>query len=225
MKVRARQKTKNFNHELDFELGRRLASSSKGRPVIHYFSEKSKCTLYAESFVEKWSLNSFERDPNVLWYMTQPYSFSYKNRNGKKVRYTPDLLVEYVDGTVKFFEIKDAKGAQSRKNLEKLSDLQEIFAQEIGYPLELFDQSKEQKGKTAANLQLLVRYQNFETDDEINKKIKQVLPKYGVTVASLIDAAESLAQLPYYAMTMIAQNEFTFDIEEMLNPNTILLVA
>jgi hypothetical protein len=225
MKVIAKQKTKNFNHELDFKLGRRLASSSKGRPVIYYFSEKSKCTLYAESFAEKWALNSFERDPNVLWYMTQPYSFSYKNRNDKKVRYTPDLLVEYVDGTVKFFEIKDAKGAQSRKNLVKLSDLQKVFKEEIGYPLELFDQSVEQKGKTAANLQLLVRYQNFETDDVVNKKIKQLLPESGVTVADLIDAAKSLSQPPYYAMTMIAQNEFIFNIEEMLNPNTILLAA
>ncbi len=225
MKFRAKQKASNPEHELDTKLGRRLYSSSKGRPVIYYYSEKSKCTLYAESFVEKWALNSFERNPDVLWYVTQPYSFKYINRNGRKVRYTPDLLVKYKDGSVKFFEIKDSRGAKRRENIAKFIDLKKVFDEVVGCPLELFDQSAEQKGKTAANLQLLVRYQYFETDANINQQIKQALPKEDFTIANVIDIAESLNKPPHYVMTMIAQNEFTFDIEKMLSPHTVLQAA
>lgn len=68
-------------------------------------SAKSDNYTDYESGLERDALTLIEYDPNVLQFTSQPRTFYYI-RNGRKRRYTPDILIEYKNGDKLYIEIK-----------------------------------------------------------------------------------------------------------------------
>ena len=73
--------------------------------------------LQAESGLEERLLEILWHDPNVKSISTQPETIQLNHR------YTPDIKVEYLDGSIYFFEVKYAKDLtpkmQAKLNLAK----------------------------------------------------------------------------------------------------------
>jgi hypothetical protein len=206
-------------------LVRNLKSTSHGRPMVIAKSFISKTSNVFESIDEKWAAESFEFDPNVECYISQPFSFNYENPNGRIVRYTPDLLVRYVGRTYKFIELKDERGASSAKTLKKHMEVTPIFEDIIGYPIEIFNRAEHQPKRTFANLQLLNRFQRLLLDETVTALIKSKVGKDGCSFAELTTIAEAYEQPVSYVMTLLAKQEFTFDMTEIVTPNTLLIAA
>lgn len=68
-------------------------------------SAKSESYTEFESGLERDALILLEFDPSVLQFTSQPRTFYYIH-NGRKRRYTPDILVEYTNGDKLYIEIK-----------------------------------------------------------------------------------------------------------------------
>ncbi len=68
-------------------------------------SSKSDNYTYFESSLERDALLLLEFDFNVKQFKTQPKRFHYKHNNKNK-HYTPDIWVEYRNGSCKYIEVK-----------------------------------------------------------------------------------------------------------------------
>lgn len=223
---------KNLNlHEFDvkiieskLELGRQLGKANHGKPIIHFNSDKTNCSQHADAFNEKGALCHYEWDPLVHDFVTQPFSILYDFKGGTR-KYTPDLLVEYKNGDFKFVEIKESQGVQKKDFIEKFPTLQTVFKDVIGYPLELFNKSIEMPGKTSANIDVLLRYKVIHMDDQLNQQIKQSMSYSENTMRDLLTVSQAHRQSAQYAMGMLYNREFTFDLSKIINHTTLLQSA
>jgi hypothetical protein len=210
--------------ESKLDLARQLGKANHGKPIIHFNSVKTNCSQHADSINEKGSLCYYEWNPNVRDYITQPFSILY-DFNGKIRKYTPDLLVEYTNGDLKFVEIKESQGVLNADFVEKFPTLQAVFKDVIGYPLELFNKSIEMPGKASANIDVLLRYQVISMEEKLNQQIKQSMSNSENTMRDLLSAARKHQQSAQYAMSMLYHREFTFDLSELINHTTLLQAA
>ncbi|MGK0235730.1 MAG: hypothetical protein ACI9EK_002270 [Psychroserpens sp.] len=206
------------------ELARQLGKANHGKAIIYFNSGKARCCHYVDSINEKGALCHYEWNPFVLDFITQPFSILY-SFNGRFRKYTPDLLVEYKNGDIKFVEIKEWQGVDKADFVEKFPTLQKVFNDVIGFPLELFNKTIEMPGKTSANIDVLLRYKAIPMDEKLNQQIKQSMSYSENTMRDLLSASQAHRQSAQYAMSMLYHREFTFDLSKIINHTTLLQAA
>jgi len=209
--------------EQAISLSRRLDKTSRVKPTIAFYSYLNKAAIFAESFNEKRAMTLFELNENVGSYIAQPLSF-WIEYDSRKRRYTPDLLVKYKDGTYKFFEIKDSKGASCQEFKAKFSIIEKIFKEVVGTPIELLVRDEIQPGKSSANQDVLLQFRSIKMRKKLNYKIKLDFKSTKQTLLDLFDVVKLHKQKTSYAMAMLSHNEFTFDLTKMITHSTLLQV-
>lgn len=103
-------------------------------PVTHsgrgfrakFASRKNRRMVRCESLLEKNFLYLAEFARNVVSFDEQPTSIKYR-LNGKRVRYTPDFVLRWRDGSHWYVEVKPSELLNSDRNLEKFEAVGEHF--------------------------------------------------------------------------------------------------
>lgn len=70
------------------------------------YNSRTRSSSAFESTLERDYLLLLDFDPAVARYEEQPVTLDYSDRNGVQRRYTPDVLVEYADGSFVLCEVK-----------------------------------------------------------------------------------------------------------------------
>lgn len=164
----------------------------------YFASLKNKNPIPFESVLERDFYMHLEFDKNVRVYDSQPFRIKYE-MEGRKTRYTPDVLVEYNDGSKKVFEVKYSKEIEESIYLQnKLNTLKIEINNKMKLELEIFTDNDIDKNYLL-NAKFLYKFA-FLSEDlnyslEIRKKLKETISP--ISVESIL-------------------NEFSFDKEVQL---------
>jgi len=195
------------------------ANKHKSRHVYRFYSKKNSCLIKAESFLEYTYLCIFECNPNIVAYASQPESI-HITQNGKNIRYSPDALALYKDGTAEYIEVHQSKFTSDKfkrkialfsKYTKKMANISIRIVSETGLcPI------------TRVNYQLITDCMSTETLDK--HSIKSLPPEITLNdlIAVLPQQTNQAVKSAYY---LIAVGFYTFNMSKLLQANTSLLRA
>lgn len=172
--------------------------------VSGYFaSYKNKRQINFESKLEHDFYLLLEFDETVKNYIEQPFKVYYIYQD-KKRRYTPDTLVNYVDGTQKVFEVKPIFKIQNDIELQEKIELQkQKIKEEKNLELCIFTDVNIDK-IYLNNIKIIYNFAFIKINKEIQDKIRKELLKLNVPIAvkNLLDRltntkADRLKYIPY----------------------------
>ncbi|WP_351018360.1 TnsA endonuclease N-terminal domain-containing protein [Shewanella sp. AC91-MNA-CIBAN-0169] len=201
---------------------RSLPRYSKILPRIQFYSIKNDSTRYCDSELEAARLLLLEFDDEVKVYNTQPSSFSYKSY-GKKLRYTPDIIIGHKQKGVYFEEVKVFDKLNSPKNIDKFKILQTLFNKICEGGLSTITEKDIHDGDKIANLKKLYHYKSLALSKQCKLLMSQ-LPST-LTYSELIDWAELNQCHLYDPMILLANYYYSFDLTHLLNAKTILDIS
>lgn len=179
-----------------------LDKYSQVKPSIAFCSKKNNQQMFCESRVEYGALLELEFDSSIKRYVTQPDSYSY-TRDGHKLRYTPDVLCQGVDGSYWYEEVKNWEGANSEDFEARFLFLTDLFQDEIGYPLRLRISEGPHNCAWRGNLQFLYRFLGYAFEDLVYQSLTtirkpetvgEVFQRLGPDKFSLVSIWAALAQ-------------------------------
>jgi hypothetical protein len=204
-------------------LARKLEGSSRVKENIAFNSYKSNSLQYCESRVEVYTslLNEFKNKIGV--YVNQPTSVFYE-RKKKIVRYTPDSLIQLVNGDVYFEEVKPICDANDPVFIEKFKFLRNHFENNLNVGLVLNTAKTEIRGFKYCNYEILYPHlkQAMRNNSlHIYKEISESLPRK-LSFSKLIAECQYLTQSRSVAFEMIAIGMYSFSKTEELNGSTVL---
>tara|TARA_R110001583_G_scaffold195484_1_gene374106 strand:- start:4855 stop:5463 length:609 start_codon:yes stop_codon:yes gene_type:complete len=195
------------------------ANKHRSRHVYRYYSKKNSCLIKSESFLEYTHLCIFECNPNIVAYASQPESI-HITQNGKNIRYSPDALVLYTDGSAEYIEIHQSKFTDDEFK-SKIALFSEYTEQTANTPIRIVSEL----GLcpiTRVNYQLISACKSTEAP---NKNTICSLP-------TEITLDELIASFPHdtnrsieYAYYLVATGFYTFNMSKLLQSNTTLLRA
>ncbi len=210
---------KIFQWVMVMKLTRKLPHTSRVFSLYKFYSLLNDAMQYCESRLETRGLLTLEFDKSVFSYTTQPYTLHY-TVNGKKRRYSPDILIRHTDNSFESIEIKPLKKLQSPKNTKKFSILQALYPRIMGHKLRLLSCADIYRGAKTNNLQHLYQYRQQPLNDaEINLYSK--LP-YSLTFGELTTVFNDSHTAFHSAMRLVAHDYFYWDVESSLTNNTLL---
>ena len=172
--------------------------------VTGYFSSyKNKRQINFESKLEHDFYLLLEFDKTVKSYQEQPFKVYYTYQD-KKRRYTPDTLVNYVDGIQKVFEIKPIFKIQNDVELQEKIELQkQKIKEEKNLELCIFTDANINK-IYMDNIKIIYNFAFIKENKEIQDKIRNELLKLNVQlpIKELLDRLTSnqsdrLKYIPY----------------------------
>ena len=172
--------------------------------VTGYFSSyKNKRQINFESKLEHDFYLILEFDKTVKNYQEQPFKIYYTYQE-KRRRYTPDTLVNYVDGTQKVFEVKPIFKIQNDVELQEKIELQkQKIKEEKNLELCIFTDVNIDK-IYLNNIKIIYNFAFIKINKEIQDKIRKELLKLNVPIAvkNLLDRltntkADRLKYIPY----------------------------
>jgi hypothetical protein len=172
--------------------------------VTGYFSSyKNKRQINFESKLEHDFYLLLEFDETVKSYIEQPFKVYYIYQD-KKRRYTPDTLVNYVDGTQKVFEVKPIFKIQNDAELQEKIELQkQKIKEEKNLELFIFTDANIDR-IYMDNIKIIYNFVFIKENKEIQDKIRNELLKLNVSLSikELLDRLTSnqsdrLKYIPY----------------------------
>lgn len=172
--------------------------------VTGYFSSyKNKRQINFESKLEHDFYLLLEFDKTVKSYQEQPFKVYYTYQD-KKRRYTPDTLVNYVDGTQKVFEVKPIFKIQNDLELQEKIELQkQKIKEEKNLELCIFTDANINK-IYMDNIKIIYNFAFIKENKEIQDKIRNELLKLNIQlpIKELLDRLTSnqsdrLKYIPY----------------------------
>ncbi|WP_418358868.1 Tn7 transposase TnsA N-terminal domain-containing protein [Shewanella basaltis] len=199
---------------------RKLNRHSKVLSRIHFHSKKNDSIRYCDSELEAERLLMLEFDKNVVAYNTQPQSFSY-SVNKKKYRYTPDLIISHKQKGIYFEEVKPLSKLENEKNKDKFNILKMLFLDGLGMILETVTDEDIQLEYTIANYKKLYGFYGFTPSIKCQESLA-VLPN-SLTYSDLVEFATKNNWHLCDAISLIANQFYTFELSLLLNPNTKLI--
>lgn len=148
--------------------------------VTGYFSSyKNKRQINFESKLEHDFYLLLEFDETVKNYQEQPFKVYYIYQD-KKRRYTPDTLVNYVDGIQKVFEVKPIFKIQNDLELQEKIELQkQKIKEEKNLELCIFTDVDIDK-IYIDNIKIIYNFAFIKENKEIQDKIRNELLKLNV---------------------------------------------
>ena len=172
--------------------------------VTGYFSSyKNKRQINFESKLEHDFYLLLEFDETVKSYREQPFKVYYIYQD-KKRRYTPDTLVNYVDGIQKVFEVKPIFKIQNDVELQEKIELQkQKIKEEKNLELCIFTDANIDR-IYMDNIKIIYNLVFIKENKEIQDKIRNELLKLNVPlpIKELLDKLTSnqsdrLKYIPY----------------------------
>lgn len=172
--------------------------------VTGYFSSyKNKRQINFESKLEHDFYLLLEFDKTVTSYQEQPFNIYYIYQD-KKRRYTPDALVNYIDGTQKVFEVKPISIIQNDIELQEKIELQkQKIKKEKNLELSVFTDADIDK-IYMDNIKIIYNFAFIKENKEIENKIKNELLKLNIQIQikELLDRitnnqSDRLKYIPY----------------------------
>jgi len=177
--------------------------------------------MYCESTLEPPALLTIEFDDTVVSYTTQPFSIFYQ-LNGRKTRYSPDILAKLIDGSFKSIEVKPQYKLLQPKNVNKFNILSELFPREVGHELTFLTDEDINEGQRLANYQQLYPYRQ-EKLIATERQIFIALPK-SLTFDELVKRYSEFSAAPFgSAMRLVAHGFFEWNVFERLCGSTLLI--
>lgn len=190
--------------------------------VNGYFSSfKNQRQINFESKLEHDFYLLLEFDNSIESYQEQPFQIYYSYKN-KKRKYTPDTLVNYIDGTQKVFEVKPQFKIETDIELQEKLELQKQKIQtEMNLELCIFTDSHIDK-TYLNNIKAIYNCAFIKENFEIQNAIKQEILKLhtSITINELLDRLtkiqnERLRFIPYI-WKMVFQNIDCIDLTSKL---------
>ncbi|WNC72019.1 TnsA endonuclease N-terminal domain-containing protein [Thalassotalea psychrophila] len=203
-------------------LTRPIPRKSRVMPPMRFAAIKPNISVHCDSHLEMCFYHLLEFDKAVHTYKPQPFSFSYKV-DGKIRRYTPDVLVKYVDGHFESWEVKSQFEALKPKFQKKYDRLTQVFNEDIGHPLRLVTCDTIKKGCTVANLRELYRFRLINIPQETLDQASSILTVgQEYHLSELHQIFKSLNSSASAIKMLIAHGLLSFDFAKPLNESTIL---
>ncbi|WP_413487430.1 Tn7 transposase TnsA N-terminal domain-containing protein [Shewanella baltica] len=194
------------------------ANKSRGRHVYQYFSQKNQAPLKVESFLELCVAAQMECEPNIVAYAAQPESLHlHESITNKTIRYTPDFLIKYANGTAAFIEVHHSshitKDFQSR-----LALFNEYSLKTANVPIVLVDE-RQLTPMIYTNLQLIANRRSARLSCTLNHAD---LPEL-LTFEALVDWLKPRSQTSVGdAYHLVGAGFYQFDKSQLLLASTTL---
>lgn len=178
--------------------------------------KKMPAQLKPKIFLEYIYFCIFECDPKVVAYASQPESI-HISHNGKNIRYTPDLLIQYKDDTAEYIEVHHSKFPDDafKRNIEQ-------FSRHTMSKINVAIRIVSEKGlcrMTRINYELISNCMSVNITDKINTD------RLAISI-TLHDLITKLAPFTNHAIAnayyLIATGFYTFDMSKLLQSETIL---
>lgn len=196
--------------------------------VTGYFSSyKNKRQINFESKLEHDFYLLLEFDKIVKSYQEQPFKVYYTYQD-KKRRYTPDTLVNYVDGIQKVFEVKPIFKIQNDIELQEKIELQkQKIKEEKNLELCIFTDVDIDK-IYMDNIKIIYNFAFIKENKEIQDKIKNELFKLNIQIPikELLDKitnnqSDRLKYIPY-VWNLVFNNLESIDFTKKITMASII---
>jgi hypothetical protein len=204
------------------ELKRKLSRTSRVKPSIAAYSEKNKFMQYVESKLELDAMMRLEFDTSVKSYLTQPCSV-YLEIDGKRRRYTPDTLVETIDGDYYFVEVKPKNKADKPEFIHKFEQITDYFKNEVGIEIKLLTDDVIHCNKLISNLEQLYPYISMPMKPRINDRILNMINE-PMAIKDIEIICRKFAKTSNYVWGLIANGFFNFNNSTVLKRTDIITV-
>ena len=195
---------------------KRNANVHRGRHVIRFYSKKNGCVLKLEGFLELWLACKLDNNMSVQCFASQPEEVVHEI-NGQKLRFTPDFLVNYTDGTSEYIEIhhEDFTDAEYEAKVKEFS---RYTRKTNGWAIKLICSSD-------LNELELVNYQLISDckSQELSFDINDIAYPDSISFGDLVNLLEKISPAPipdsYYLLSF---GVYTFDTNTFLTSDTLL---
>ena len=154
---------------------RNLRKPSPNKNVFKFVSEEVSETIMCESTLEFDACFHHEYSETIETFGSQPKGFYYCFE-GKRLPYTPDALLHYIDGTTKFHEYKPYSKTFDPIFRAKFVAKKEA-AQALGTELILVTDKQIRVNPILNNLKLLQRYSGIYGVTDIERELLQLVRK------------------------------------------------
>ncbi|WP_076538389.1 TnsA endonuclease N-terminal domain-containing protein [Shewanella sp. UCD-KL21] len=156
---------------------RNLRKPSPNKNVFKFASAKVSETIMCESTLEFDACFHHEYNETIETFGSQPKGFYYCFE-GKRLPYTPDALLHYIDGTTKFHEYKPYSKTFDPIFRAKFVAKKEA-AQALGTELILVTDKQIRVNPILNNLKLLHRYSGIYGVTDIQRELLQLIRHSG----------------------------------------------
>jgi hypothetical protein len=187
-----------------------------GRHVIRFSSKKNNGAVVVESYLELTYARIFSCDPNVKSFGSQTESM-HSEYKGKPSRYTPDFLVNYIDGSAEFIEVHPT-ALINEEFKHRLAHFNEYSLVESGIPIVL-------KTDDGLHRMLRVNYELIASECYASLSENISIPDLPstLTFSELINHVSKLDKNPIaLAYTLVGQGYYEFDMTHLLSATTQL---
>ncbi|TVP11599.1 TnsA endonuclease N-terminal domain-containing protein [Shewanella sp. MSW] len=156
---------------------RNLRKPSPNKNVFKFASAKVTETVMCESTLEFDACFHHEYNETIEAFGSQPEGFYYYFE-GKRLPYTPDAILRYIDGTTKFHEYKPYSKTFDPVFRAKFFAKKEA-ARELGRELILVTDKQIRVNPILNNLKLLHRYSGIYGVTDIQQELLHLIRKSG----------------------------------------------
>ena len=209
--------------------------------IGHLWMAKLGVSLAYESLLERSVLMDMDSDPTVSRVWTQPFRVDGldENRGGRYVRPTPDILVEYDDGTLEVVEVKPEIAVHAPDperycdNLEALDkaigrwqrfqNTQNYLRSELACLNMTVGVRSELSPARRHNLEYMSLYRRpFPKGDDLPGKVLEQAQKGPCEIVDLAERCDGFVSAMPVILHLVWHRELEMNIEEPLNPTSIV---
>jgi len=184
------------------------------QPTLHFSSQKNRNVQWCESKLEQDYLLYLEFDEEVARYQSQPLSFVYHNDKGLLSRYTPDVLVERVGGTLVFVEVKPF--SRLNRHLRRhFSSLNLRIHGRYNVPLLVVTDDQFRTGLAIDNMRYLYTFRKMSLEKTVPPRLLAELPSR-VQLGTLREIASEYGCPPSIPFLLMAHGIMDFDMTKPL---------
>lgn len=170
---------------------RSLRKPSPNKNVFKFASTKVSDTIMCESSLEFDACFHHEYNNSIKVFGSQPEGFYY-HFDGKKLPYTPDTIVHYIDGTVKFHEYKPYSKTFDPIFRGKFI-AKKAAAQALGADLILVTERQIRVNPILNNLKILHRYSGIYGLSSIQTELLHLIKTTGKISVNDVAIKQSLS--------------------------------
>ncbi|GAA0786733.1 endonuclease [Shewanella aestuarii] len=169
---------------------RSLRKPSPNKNVFKFASAKVSETIMCESSLEFDACFHHEYNDFIEVFGSQPEGFYY-DFEGKRLPYTPDAIVHFIDGTVKFHEYKPYSKTFDPIFRSKFV-AKKAAAQSLGADLILVTERQIRVNPILNNLKILHRYSGIHGLNEMQIELLKLIKETGKVSVNDVAVKQSL---------------------------------
>lgn len=191
------------------------------RGIGLFSSVKMGRAIFWESLLELDAVRWLEVLGSVKRFKEQPFSIQYEFE-GKLRKYTPDFLVQYIEGKIEVWEVKPDKFKDKELSRQLFAVAEAIFA-EYGIRFRIMTETDLPEGAEKFNIGLFIRYRNTRLSSSCN--LFTGCSGQTFIIRDLVNGA--LGQDIAFAelIVMIGQGLLGADMSQRISQDTIVMVT